>query len=284
MARRVSGLDIAGTSVLMRGPDPRALREPPADDHAWFTVRPTTLPRWQQACPVRVEQSTGTDGTRRTAALSGLILWCRVHPSRVPRARRGIKATIPEPADQVRNRLRRGSADGRPPAFDTAAYKQRDTVERAFCHLRQHRAIATRYDKRDFVWRGTVDVALIRIWLRIPTMIYRTRSSPPARMVASARRRRQVGLGVLRSFATAVVLVALYYLLPLDRLTGVPLAVILVVGLLVLQAARRQAQQGSTLCATERPESAAQRVRLGSSSGQRRIVYWCLLAGAVPAE
>ena len=82
--------------------------------------------------------------------------------------RRGIKATIPEPADQVRNRLKRGSRGGRPPAFDAAAYKQRNVVERAFCHLRQHRAVATRYDKRNFVWRGTVDVASIRIWLRHP--------------------------------------------------------------------------------------------------------------------
>ena len=28
--------------------------------------------------------------------------------------------------------------------------------------------IATRYDTRDFVWRGTVAVASIRIWLRHP--------------------------------------------------------------------------------------------------------------------
>jgi hypothetical protein len=28
--------------------------------------------------------------------------------------------------------------------------------------------VATRYDKRDFVWRGTIDVASIRIWLRHP--------------------------------------------------------------------------------------------------------------------
>jgi transposase len=82
--------------------------------------------------------------------------------------RRGIKATIPEPADQARNRLRRGSTGGRPPAFDPAACKQRNIAERAFCQLRQHRAVATRYDKRDFVWRGTVDVASIRIWLRHP--------------------------------------------------------------------------------------------------------------------
>ena len=82
--------------------------------------------------------------------------------------RRGIKATIPEPADQVRHRLRRGSSGGRPPAFDPTAYKERNTVERAFSQLRQHRAVATRYDKRDFVWRGTIDVASIRIWLRRP--------------------------------------------------------------------------------------------------------------------
>jgi transposase len=44
--------------------------------------------------------------------------------------RRTIKATVPEPADQVKNRLRRGSKGGRPPAFDAAAYKQRNVVER----------------------------------------------------------------------------------------------------------------------------------------------------------
>ena len=69
--------------------------------------------------------------------------------------------------DQIRSRLRR-SRGGRPPAFDPIAYKQRNTVERAFCHLRRHRAVATRYDKRDYVWRGTIDVASIMIWLRHP--------------------------------------------------------------------------------------------------------------------
>jgi transposase len=71
-------------------------------------------------------------------------------------------------AGQARNRLRRGRKGGRPPAFSPEAYKQRNTVERAFSKLRQHRAVATRYDKRDFVYRGTVDVAAIRVWLRDP--------------------------------------------------------------------------------------------------------------------
>ena len=69
----------------------------------------------------------------------------------------------------ISTRLRRG---GRPPAFDAAAYRQRNVVERAFCQLR---AVATRYDKRDFVWRGTIDVASILIWLpALRFMIYGT--------------------------------------------------------------------------------------------------------------
>jgi len=62
--------------------------------------------------------------------------------SRLPR--RGIKAAIPEPADQVKNMLRRGRRGGRPPAFDPDDYKQRNVVERTFCQLRQHRAVDTR--------------------------------------------------------------------------------------------------------------------------------------------
>ena len=34
--------------------------------------------------------------------------------------------------------------------------------------LKGHRAVATRYDKRDYMFRGTIDVASIRIWLRDP--------------------------------------------------------------------------------------------------------------------
>jgi transposase len=110
-------------------------------------------------------------GPGRPRTRPGRVLADKAYSSRAIRSHlrgRGIRATIPEPADQVRNRARRGSKGGRPPAFDAGACKQRNTVERAFCKLRQHRAVATRYDKRDFTWRGTVDVASIRIWLRDP--------------------------------------------------------------------------------------------------------------------
>ncbi len=108
-------------------------------------------------------------GRGRPRTRPGRVLADKAYSSTAIRAhlrRRRIRATIPEPADQARNRLRRGRRGGRPPAFDPDAYKQRNTAGRAFCRLRQHRAVATRYDKRDFVYRGTVDAAAIRIWLR----------------------------------------------------------------------------------------------------------------------
>ena len=83
--------------------------------------------------------------------------------------RRRIKATIPQKSDQQKARAAKGSAGGRPPAFDPAAYKQRNTTERAHNRLKAFRAVAMRTDKREFVYNGTIDVASIRIWLRHPS-------------------------------------------------------------------------------------------------------------------
>jgi transposase len=61
-----------------------------------------------------------------------------------------------------------GSTGGRPPAFDADAYKDRNSVERTISRLKDFRAVAMRTDKREFVFRGTIDVASIKIWLRDP--------------------------------------------------------------------------------------------------------------------
>jgi transposase len=81
---------------------------------------------------------------------------------------RGITAVIPVKEDQKKHRRNRGRAGGRPPAFHAARYKERNTVERSFSKLKQFRAVATRYDKRDYMYQATLDVASIRIWLRDP--------------------------------------------------------------------------------------------------------------------
>jgi len=92
---------------------------------------------------------------------------------------------------------RKGSSGGRPPNFDkqcsdpeggepleqgaTAdsagqgsgrgrhAFWERNTVERAVNKLRGCRATATRYEKRNYTYLGTIAVTSIWIWLRNPT-------------------------------------------------------------------------------------------------------------------
>ncbi|WP_399434521.1 IS5 family transposase, partial [Streptomyces sp. WAC05950] len=80
--------------------------------------------------------------------------------------RRGIRHTIPEKTDSQAARLRKGSRGGRPPGFDEERYKKRNTVERAINKLKHARAVATRYDKRGYVYIGTATAAALVIWLR----------------------------------------------------------------------------------------------------------------------
>jgi len=74
---------------------------------------------------------------------------------RIKMAARGAWANIkPMP-----NRRRR-------PTFSAFLYRYRNLVERFFSKLKQFRAVATRYDKRDDNFLAAVQLASIRIWLR----------------------------------------------------------------------------------------------------------------------
>jgi transposase len=79
---------------------------------------------------------------------------------------RHIAAVIPEPADQARHRVRRGSQGGRPPTFDPVDYRSRNVIERSFNHLKQWRGIATRYDTLAVVYRAAVLLNAVITWTK----------------------------------------------------------------------------------------------------------------------
>jgi transposase len=110
-------------------------------------------------------------GKGRPRTRPGRAMGDKAYSSAANRAylrRRGIQAVIPVKEDQKIHRRARGRRGGRPPAFGPGHHRQRNTVERCFSKLKQFRVVATRYDKRERIYQGTVDIASIRIWLRDP--------------------------------------------------------------------------------------------------------------------
>lgn len=106
-------------------------------------------------------------GQRRTRPVS--VCGDKAYSSRAIRRHlrsRGIGAAIPEPADQQGHRRRRGTRGGRPPRFDPEIYKSRNVIERRFSHLKQWRAIATRYDKLAIVYRAAIVLNAVIAWTR----------------------------------------------------------------------------------------------------------------------
>jgi len=113
---------------------------------------------------VRVRGPVGRPRTRPDAVAAD-----KAYSSRANRAhlrKHGIKAVIPEKADQAANRKNRGSAGGRPVTHDAEQYKERNTVERCINRIRAWRGLATRYDKTPDSYMAGLQLRSSIIWIR----------------------------------------------------------------------------------------------------------------------
>lgn len=107
-------------------------------------------------------------GPGRARTRPEALLADKAYSSRSHRAllrRRRIKAVIPEPADQIGHRQRKGSRGGRPVSYDRDLYKHRNVIERGFNTFKQWRGLASRYDKLAVNYRGGAVLRAIVIWV-----------------------------------------------------------------------------------------------------------------------
>ncbi|WP_433608589.1 IS5 family transposase [Prescottella agglutinans] len=122
---------------------------------------PMFLPLMEQ---LRVARDVGRPRTRPDAVRGD-----KAYSSRAIRAHlrsRGIQAVIPEPDDQKHHRKRRDSRGGRPVGLDVVDYRNRNAIERRYCHIKQWRGLATRYDKHAIIYRAAVILNAVIPWSR----------------------------------------------------------------------------------------------------------------------
>ena len=77
--------------------------------------------------------------------------WLRAHR---------IGEVIPERTDEMAHRR------GRPPKFDSGAYRRRNAVERAVGWLKEARRVATRFEKLAVHYLAALELAVLEKYLR----------------------------------------------------------------------------------------------------------------------
>jgi transposase len=113
---------------------------------------------------IKVRVPVGRPRTRPDAVAAD-----KAYSSRANRAylrRRGIRAVIPEKADQAANRKKRGSYGGRPLRHDAVLYRERNTAERCINRIKEWRGLAFRFDKTPESYLAGLHLRGAILWLR----------------------------------------------------------------------------------------------------------------------
>lgn len=116
---------------------------------------------------------------RRPSALLGDKA-CRTRAIRAWARRHHVRLVVPARVDQVAQRAHR---PGRKPAFDRAAYRSRNIIERAVGWLKRWRRIATRAEKLAICFQDAIALVLAPTYALGTSQTLPSQSGPVCRCI-----------------------------------------------------------------------------------------------------